>query len=253
MLTFGLRAGLLFGLAGGLSVRQLQLSSHIKLAEGNFDLNRWIKKSSQVSFKIRNKIDWLVVGWLFGWPFYSLLFGLLFGITRGLFVMIIGWFTGMVIVHIFKLMLVNTLIFPELDKKTEPNQSVHRSLRYALLSGIIIALFSALFVGVLFGLVFGLREGAALGLNGGLPLGIFFGLFLGGYAVLQHYVLRFLLWREGFAPLRYVRFLDYAADLLFLRKVGGGYIFVHRMIMEHFAAMKNPESLPDAAASGSSA
>lgn len=59
-----------------------------------------------------------------------------------------------------------------------------------------------------------------------------------GYAVLQHYVLHFLLWRNGFAPLRYVRFLDHAAELLFLRKTGGGYAFVHRMIMEHFAELR---------------
>lgn len=26
-------------------------------------------------------------------------------------------------------------------------------------------------------------------------------------------------------------------DLIFLRRVGGGYIFVHRLLMEHFAEM----------------
>jgi hypothetical protein len=65
-------------------------------------------------------------------------------------------------------------------------------------------------------------------------------MFFGGYAVLQHYVLRFLLWRDSFAPLQYVRFLDHAAVLLFLRKEDGGYIFVHRMIMEHFAELQPP-------------
>ncbi|NEO16045.1 MULTISPECIES: hypothetical protein [unclassified Moorena] len=39
----------------------------------------------------------------------------------------------------------------------------------------------------------------------------------------------------------YARFLDYAADRIFLQKVGGGYIFIHRMLMEHFAQMK-PEN-----------
>jgi NACHT domain len=32
-------------------------------------------------------------------------------------------------------------------------------------------------------------------------------------------------------------FLKYATDRLFMQKVGGGYIFVHRMLMEHFAEM----------------
>jgi hypothetical protein len=31
---------------------------------------------------------------------------------------------------------------------------------------------------------------------------------------------------------------DYAADRIFLRKVGGGYIFIHRMVMEYFAALE---------------
>ena len=38
-------------------------------------------------------------------------------------------------------------------------------------------------------------------------------------------------------PWNYARFLDYATALIFLRKVGGGYIFVHRLIMEHFAGL----------------
>jgi hypothetical protein len=37
--------------------------------------------------------------------------------------------------------------------------------------------------------------------------------------------------------------LDYAAGRIFLRKVGGGYIFIHRMLMEYFASL---ESIPPA-------
>ncbi len=29
----------------------------------------------------------------------------------------------------------------------------------------------------------------------------------------------------------------HCVDLIFLRRVGGGYIFVHRLLMEHFAEM----------------
>jgi len=43
---------------------------------------------------------------------------------------------------------------------------------------------------------------------------------------------------KGRTPLNFVRFLDYAAnDLNFLQKVGGGYIFIHRMLLEYFAAL----------------
>jgi hypothetical protein len=61
------------------------------------------------------------------------------------------------------------------------------------------------------------------------------GLGYGGLACLQHFILRLLLVRQGTAPWRYADFLDYAAERLFLRKVGGGYIFIHWLVQEYFA------------------
>jgi hypothetical protein len=61
----------------------------------------------------------------------------------------------------------------------------------------------------------------------------------GGMDVLQHAALRLVLWRSGDAPLDYPRFLDHAAKLIFLQKVGGGYIFMHRLLLEHFASLEN--------------
>jgi hypothetical protein len=58
---------------------------------------------------------------------------------------------------------------------------------------------------------------------------------LGGDACLKHYLLRLLLWLERLTPFNYTRFLDYAARLILLRKVGGGYVFIHRVLLEHFA------------------
>jgi hypothetical protein len=63
----------------------------------------------------------------------------------------------------------------------------------------------------------------------------------GGQDVIQHYTLRFILYWRGHTPLRYVNFLDYAARLVFLQKVGGGYIFIHRLLLDHVAAMRIPE------------
>jgi hypothetical protein len=42
----------------------------------------------------------------------------------------------------------------------------------------------------------------------------------------------------GQLPFNLVPFLDYAAERIFLRKVGGGYIFIHRYLMEYFAALE---------------
>ena len=59
----------------------------------------------------------------------------------------------------------------------------------------------------------------------------------GGFMVVNHYFIRFLLIRKGYMPRKYITFLNYCVDLIFLRRVGGGYIFVHRLLMEHFAEM----------------
>jgi predicted lipid-binding transport protein (Tim44 family) len=76
---------------------------------------------------------------------------------------------------------------------------------------------------------------AGLGLIFGLVFGLVFG---GGKACLQHFTLRLILGIKGFIPWNYARFLDYATERVFLQKVGGGYIFIHRMLLEHFAQMK---------------
>ena len=69
------------------------------------------------------------------------------------------------------------------------------------------------------------------------------GLISGGITCLRHFALRLMLYRMGYIPWNYARFLDYAAERLFLQKVGGGYIFVHRMLLEHFAQMELRQGL----------
>ena len=43
--------------------------------------------------------------------------------------------------------------------------------------------------------------------------------------------------RRGSAPPRYVAFLAEARELLFLRQVGGGYIFIHRLLREYLVSL----------------
>ncbi|MBL8156084.1 MAG: NACHT domain-containing protein [Anaerolineae bacterium] len=77
-------------------------------------------------------------------------------------------------------------------------------------------------------LLFGALVGSAAGLAFGLEMGL--------GAFIQHYVLRFMLWRSGHLPYwRYDRFLDYAAALVILRQVGGGYRFAHDLVRGHLA------------------
>jgi len=50
-------------------------------------------------------------------------------------------------------------------------------------------------------------------------------------------VLRLLFVCNGFAPWHYADFLNYATECIFLRKVGGGYMFIHRYLLEYFASL----------------
>lgn len=70
-----------------------------------------------------------------------------------------------------------------------------------------------------------------------LFIGLMSWLFTGGAAFVRHISLRAELTRAGYAPKDYAQFLDFATERLLLQKVGGGYIFIHRMLLEHFAKM----------------
>jgi hypothetical protein len=56
--------------------------------------------------------------------------------------------------------------------------------------------------------------------------------------LIQHYTLRSFLTRRNLIPRQLFDFLEYSVSLIFLRRVGGSYIFVHRLLMEHFAEME---------------
>ena len=90
--------------------------------------------------------------------------------------------------------------------------------------------------------VFGIIRAVGVGLVAGLLFGLVAALSAGGYACLSHLALRLVLSYNGSLPLDLVPFLDYCAERIFLRKVGGGYIFVHRLLMEHFAGLERAKA-----------
>ena len=114
-----------------------------------------------------------------------------------------------------------------------------QSLCYSFFFWLIVGLFGGLIVWLINRLIFGLFVRLIVGLFGGL-IG---GLSGGGLACLRHFSLRWMLYRIGYTPWNYARFLNYATERLFLQKVGGGYIFIHRMLLEHFAQMKLEQKL----------
>jgi hypothetical protein len=121
------------------------------------------------------------------------------------------------------------------EERSTPNQGIRRSARSALMAGLAEGIYGALGNGVVITLGVGLTAGLAGGLIAGLVAGLAGGLIAGGAACIRHFVLRFVLSHDGYIAINYVRFLNEAADRTLLRKVGGGYIFVHRLLLDYFA------------------
>ena len=169
----------------------------------------------------------LVVGVLVGVLFGVLVYGLIFGLVYGLVFGLAGGLVG-----------------GQVQVRTHPNQGIRRSVRRAVLTGVLYALVIGLVFGLIGGLVGGPDDGLIGGLAGGLVFGLAGGLVYGGYACLSHLALRLVLWRCGVMPLGYIRFLDYATERIFLRRVGGGYLFVHRLVQEHFATREADAPAP---------
>jgi hypothetical protein len=63
-------------------------------------------------------------------------------------------------------------------------------------------------------------------------------LLVGGQAVIRHGLVRVMLWWEGRLPWNVARFLNYSSDMVLMRKVGGGYMFMHRLLQEYFVSIE---------------
>jgi hypothetical protein len=119
-----------------------------------------------------------------------------------------------------------------LETKKIPNQGIRLTLRngflVAIAGGSIVNLPILLVGGTSFWLF-------SLSLAALISYYIF--MWYAGIHVMRHYVLRFILILSGCTPRRYVAFLDYATNRIFLQKIGGGYyIFIHRLLLEYFAS-----------------
>jgi DNA polymerase III delta prime subunit len=150
---------------------------------------------------------------------------------------------------------------PEVERKTFPNQGIWRSTlnsaKLFAISGTIGGIISALawwiyhqHPEVIWWIYYGNhpRDGLIFVLTIGLMVGLLSSLVGGdnsGLVSIQHFILRVILWKSDSTPWNYARFLDYATTRIFLQKVGGGYIFIHRLLLEHFALMSQPNNGSD--------
>jgi eukaryotic-like serine/threonine-protein kinase len=245
-LAFGLVAGLAAGLVDGLIYGLVAGLSAALILGPVFGLVYGVSKTDpveQVSWSWSGLVAGARSGLIFGLA-AGLVFGLAAGLVYGLTyrladgladVLVFGLFFGLVfgVSGGFTVGLA--------DERSMPNEGIHRSARHALVVGLVSGLAVGLVSGLVSGLVAGLVVGLVVGLVSGLVLGLFFGLGFGGVACLRHLAVRGLLACYGFAPLRYVRVLDEATDRLLLRRAGSGYLFVHRLLLEHLAGPERPD------------
>ena len=175
---------------------------------------------------------------LFYGPMYGARYGLIYGLIAGLIIgattlltqiLTSGWSSSTLPKH----------------QQMRPNEGITRSARNSLiaafLSGPAAGIVSGIATAFAFRTVGGLSGWQFLGEGFALILGIAFMVQIafayGGVAVIEHYVLRWYLWRDGVLPLHAVSFLDYAATRIILCKIGGGYIFSHRLLLDYFASI----------------
>jgi NACHT domain/TIR domain len=174
----------------------------------------------------------------------GLLFGLivwflerpLIGVLSGLSMMLIVLLSGGLLFGLGDGTLRRMLDEP---KQIVPNEGIWRSAR----NGLLIALLEILGIGLLtWVMVWQIGGSLTNGLFLALLSGLIGGLVGGGQACIQHTVLRMLLWSCGSTPRpwNYVRFFDYATERILLRRVGGGYMFTHRLLLEYFAQSATP-------------
>lgn len=133
---------------------------------------------------------------------------------------------------------------PEIDLR--PGRRRGRRLRGALKGTVFSVLLGAL-SGGLIQVAFNPESPEAFArfaVFGAISAGLVGFLWLGGIDLILHASLRLVLTASGAAPLHLRRFLDQAVAMVFLRRAGGGYMFIHRLLLEHFAAGPSAGALP---------
>ncbi len=239
-IAFSLIIGISTGIVSSVGVSRKQIKVYEELGWSPIEKNSLIK---EVKFGIiiglfggllgglfLELIDWLNNGLQGG-----IIGGLLFALRTGL----IGGVVGTLII-----VLRSRIQIKDSFRSPQPNQGIHNSLQ----NGGRMALVYGLFSGLAFGLIGGIGNQPNDKIISILILGFILGLMFGfseygGQSFMQHYTLRWLLARSGIFPFsiktdrEFIEFLDAMKDRILLRRVGGGWIFIHRTLLDYFASL----------------
>jgi len=184
------------------------------------ELINWSWKKAQTKL-FNSLLFFIIILWLI-----TILIGRLIGGTIG------GISFGITWILIFLLM--SGLNISEIKIKVIPNQGIVKSGTNAAFFGICSLLISLLVVG----LSAGQTAGWDIAITFSPSIMLIFCFSGGAKSLIQHFILRFILYCNGYIPWNYARFLDYCTERLFLQRVGGRYRFIHKLLQDHFAQME---------------
>jgi GTPase SAR1 family protein len=159
----------------------------------------------------------------------SLIPGLINGLIYGLILAMVFGFDGI-----------------ELENKTVPNQGINQSVINTIIISTVTCLLASLLIFVIQKFTqpnVHLNQALIYSLTSGLCTGLLIGIPKSGTPAIKHFVLRAILWSNGYIPWNYAKFLNYSTNRLFLQRVGGGYRFVHDLLRQHFANSYTQRSL----------
>ncbi|HEY0606389.1 MAG TPA: TIR domain-containing protein [Herpetosiphonaceae bacterium] len=226
-LFLGLIMGLYVTVSGGMitvnQLRQIQLVEKIGWS--------WYEAKRNI---VNGSIFGLIIGPFLGMSvsLASTVGGVPMAPITGIIMGVVGSETIILLVGI-----ISGLNHRQVEMTHAPNQGILSSALNAAAIGLGTFLSFSLISGISMGLVSGRNWGVIGGLTIGSIAGLIATMSFGGLAVIQHYVLRLIFQWQDYMPWHITLFLDYCTERIFLRKVGGGYIFIHRLLMEYFASL----------------
>jgi len=221
--------GILFGFSYGIIAIKTDMPSEIKAAETlEFSIEKIKTKITAKSIKkffIEGFMTGIIIclmsvsilDGLVGSPLKGLFGGLVLGIIGGLFGVLLEGLKGL-----------------EIETRKAPNQGIKQSgvnILWLMTASYPISLIICIYLNwwTTHNIDF------YISLIVALLISLLFGLNRAGKPVIQHSILRIILYFNGYIPWNYARFLDYATDRLFLQRVGGGYRFMHDFLRQYFA------------------
>ena len=248
----GMIGSLVYGLIGGLTI-SLARGRIARLADGLLlgliygSISSWIHENPKIGLGdgllygligiffhqlIQNRIEPVeAIKWSWRKTRNNLVLG---GLTAVVYILGGGSLKAALIFGLVAAVIAGFDKISKVDRSTLPNQGIWKSAANARTLLITIGLLTGLSIGIVENPILGLTQGLIVcGLAGAL-----FGGQGSGITCIKHFMLRCILWRSGCIPWNYAHFLNYATERIFLQKVGGGYIFIHRLLMEHFAQMR---------------